>query len=78
MYDNVGDLKQNTDLVTHVWCKLQECETGLYVCMSSFLGFGKNHVERYYRRTGNAVYMHMRRIKKEVSSSNSALVFYDI
>ncbi|CAH1772608.1 unnamed protein product [Owenia fusiformis] len=42
------------------------CETGLYVCMSTFIGVGKKHVERFSRQTGNNVFLHMRRIKKEI------------
>ncbi|CAH2247759.1 ubiquitin carboxyl-terminal hydrolase 13 [Pelobates cultripes] len=34
---------------------------GLYVCMSTFLGFGREHVERHYRKTGQCVYMHLKR-----------------
>jgi hypothetical protein len=37
------------------------------VSLSNFLGFGQDYVERNYRRTGNAVYLHIRRKKKEVS-----------
>uniref|UniRef100_A0A8C4P1H0 Ubiquitin carboxyl-terminal hydrolase n=1 Tax=Dicentrarchus labrax TaxID=13489 RepID=A0A8C4P1H0_DICLA len=29
-----------------------ESEGGLYVCMNTFLGFGREHVERHYRKTG--------------------------
>lgn len=43
-----------------------ESETGLYVCMNTFLGLGKKHVERYYKKTGNGVFLHLRRIRKEV------------
>ena len=46
---------------------LQETETGLYVCLNTFLGFGKKHVEPYFRKTGNGVFLHLRRIRKEVS-----------
>lgn len=46
---------------------LQETETGLYVCMSTFLGLGKKYVEWFYNKTGNAVFLHIRRIRKEVS-----------
>ncbi|XP_053566142.1 ubiquitin carboxyl-terminal hydrolase 13 [Bombina bombina] len=38
-----------------------ESEGGLYVCMSTFLGFGREHVERHYRKTGQCVYMHLKR-----------------
>ncbi|XP_053316176.1 ubiquitin carboxyl-terminal hydrolase 13 isoform X1 [Spea bombifrons] len=36
-------------------------EGGLYVCMNTFLGFGREHVERHYRKTGQCVYMHLKR-----------------
>ncbi|CAI9597587.1 unnamed protein product [Staurois parvus] len=29
--------------------------------MSTFLGFGREHVERHYRKTGQCVYMHLKR-----------------
>lgn len=45
-----------------------ETETGLYVSLTSFLGFGHSHVERYYRKTGHSVFLHMRRERREVSS----------
>uniref|UniRef100_A0AAQ5XS70 Ubiquitin carboxyl-terminal hydrolase n=1 Tax=Amphiprion ocellaris TaxID=80972 RepID=A0AAQ5XS70_AMPOC len=44
-----------------------ESEGGLYVCMNTFLGFGREHVERHYRKTGQSVYMHLKRHVKEVS-----------
>ena len=34
--------------------------------MNTFIGLGKNHVENYFRKTGNAVFLHLRRLKKEV------------
>jgi ubiquitin carboxyl-terminal hydrolase 5/13 len=46
----------------------QETDTGLYVSLNNFLGFSRDHVERNYRKTGNAVYLHIHRVKKEVSS----------
>ncbi|XP_015216240.2 ubiquitin carboxyl-terminal hydrolase 13 isoform X2 [Lepisosteus oculatus] len=42
-----------------------ESEGGLYVCMNTFLGFGREHVERHYRKTGQCVYMHLKRTIKE-------------
>ncbi|KAG7456899.1 hypothetical protein MATL_G00240820 [Megalops atlanticus] len=42
-----------------------ESEGGLYVCMSTFLGFGREHVERHFRKTGQSVYMHLKRTVKE-------------
>lgn len=50
-------------------CGLQESEGGLYVCMNTFLGFGREHVERHYRKTGQSVYMHLKRHVKEVRAT---------
>ncbi|XP_036377322.1 ubiquitin carboxyl-terminal hydrolase 13 isoform X5 [Megalops cyprinoides] len=33
--------------------------------MNTFLGFGREHVERHYRKTGQSVYMHLKRTVKE-------------
>lgn len=49
----------------------QESEGGLYVCMNTFLGFGREHVERHYRKTGQSVYMHLKRHVKEVCPTPS-------
>ncbi|XP_045448082.1 ubiquitin carboxyl-terminal hydrolase 5 [Melitaea cinxia] len=40
-----------------------ESETGLYVSLTSFLGFGRNYVEQYFQKTGNAVFLHIFRDK---------------
>ncbi|KAM6962866.1 ubiquitin carboxyl-terminal hydrolase 13 isoform 2-T2 [Aplochiton taeniatus] len=45
-----------------------ESEGGLYVCMNTFLGFGREHVERHYRKTGQSVYIHLKRHVKEKST----------
>ncbi|KAB0792518.1 hypothetical protein PPYR_14477 [Photinus pyralis] len=45
-----------------------ESETGLYVSLTSFLGFGRCHVERYFRKTGHSVFLHIRRERREVQS----------
>ncbi|XP_074038591.1 ubiquitin specific protease 5 isoform X1 [Leptinotarsa decemlineata] len=45
-----------------------ETDTGLYVSLTTFIGLGRNHVERYYRKTGHAVFLHLKREKYEVSS----------
>ncbi|XP_063057989.1 ubiquitin carboxyl-terminal hydrolase 13 [Engraulis encrasicolus] len=42
-----------------------ESEGGLYVCLNTFLGFGREHVERHYRKTGQSVYMHLKRTVRE-------------
>ncbi|XP_055713193.1 ubiquitin carboxyl-terminal hydrolase 5 [Phlebotomus papatasi] len=43
-----------------------ETETGLYVCLNTFLGFGKDYVLGYYEKTKNAVFLHIRRLKTEI------------
>lgn len=43
-----------------------ESETGLYVSLVSFLGFGRNYVEQYFQKTGNAVFLHIRREKQPI------------
>ncbi|XP_048397533.1 ubiquitin carboxyl-terminal hydrolase 13 [Stegostoma tigrinum] len=48
-----------------------ESEGGLYVCMNTFLGFGREHVERHYRKTGQCVYMHLKRTIKEKATGAS-------
>ncbi|XP_048478419.1 ubiquitin carboxyl-terminal hydrolase 5 [Plutella xylostella] len=41
-----------------------ESETGLYVSLVSFLGFGRNYVEQYFQKTGNAVFLHIKTDKE--------------
>ncbi|XP_023941871.2 ubiquitin carboxyl-terminal hydrolase 5 isoform X2 [Bicyclus anynana] len=43
-----------------------ESATGLYVSLTSFLGFGRNYVEQYFQKTGNAVFLHIHREKKPI------------
>lgn len=45
---------------------LQESEGGLYICMNTFLGFGKQYVERHFNKTGQRVYLHLRRTRRPV------------
>ncbi|GCB80536.1 hypothetical protein scyTo_0017213, partial [Scyliorhinus torazame] len=40
-----------------------ESEGGLYICMNTFLGFGKQHVEKHYQKTGQRAYLHLRRTR---------------
>ncbi|KAF3839261.1 hypothetical protein F7725_017978 [Dissostichus mawsoni] len=45
---------------------------GLYVCMNSFLGFGRQYVERHHARTGQRAYFHITRTRKaKEDDSNS-------
>ncbi|CAD0201188.1 unnamed protein product [Chrysodeixis includens] len=43
-----------------------ESDTGLYVSLVSFLGFGRNYVEQYFQKTGNNVFLHLKREKKPI------------
>ncbi|KPI95696.1 Ubiquitin carboxyl-terminal hydrolase 5 [Papilio xuthus] len=43
-----------------------ESETGLYVSLTSFLGFGRNYVEQYFQKTGNPVFLHIQREKTPI------------
>ncbi|XP_030746487.1 ubiquitin carboxyl-terminal hydrolase 5 isoform X1 [Sitophilus oryzae] len=45
-----------------------ESPTGLYIGLTTFIGLGRNHVERHFKKTGEAVYLHLKRICREVSS----------
>lgn len=44
----------------------QESDDGLYISLTSFLSFGKDYVDRYYQKTKNAVFLHIKRTKTEV------------
>nr|CAD7445606.1 unnamed protein product [Timema bartmani] len=46
--------------------KLWESESGLYVSLKTFLGFGREYVELYHQQTGDSVFLHIRREKKEM------------
>ncbi|RMC01987.1 hypothetical protein DUI87_21149 [Hirundo rustica rustica] len=52
-----------------------DSEGGLYVCMNTFLGFGREHIERHYRKTGQCVYLHLKRhvVEKVPGASGGAL-----
>lgn len=43
-----------------------ESDTGLYVSLVSYLGFGRNYVEQYFQKTGNNVFLHIKREKQPV------------
>uniref|UniRef100_UPI00398EA554 ubiquitin carboxyl-terminal hydrolase 5-like n=1 Tax=Pristiophorus japonicus TaxID=55135 RepID=UPI00398EA554 len=40
-----------------------ESEGGLYICMNTFLGFGKQFVQKHYQKTGQRAYLHLRRTR---------------
>nr|CAG4643726.1 EOG090X0181 [Lepidurus arcticus] len=43
-----------------------ESPEGLFVCMNTFWGLGAEHVERYYRKTGNSIFLNIKRTKTQV------------
>ncbi|KAJ8722252.1 hypothetical protein PYW08_004654 [Mythimna loreyi] len=43
-----------------------ESDTGLYVSLVTYLGFGRNYVEQYFQKTGNNVFLHIKRDKKPI------------
>ena len=55
--------------LTKVNCTFQKSEHGLYVCLNSFLGFGKNYVEKYAAKTGRQLFLHMKQVKKPPKES---------
>ncbi|NIG58528.1 Ubiquitin carboxyl-terminal hydrolase 5 [Pontoporia blainvillei] len=49
-----------------------ESEGGLYICMNTFLGFGKQYVERHFNKTGQRVYLHLRRTRRPKEEDTTA------
>ena len=45
----------------------QATPTGLYICMQSFLGFGKDFVLPYSQQTNRHIFLHLQREKIPVS-----------
>lgn len=51
-----------------------ETPTGLYVCLQSYLGFGEAYVREYAAKTGNNVFLHIKRERKlKEGESNEVL-----
>ncbi|XP_018018009.1 ubiquitin carboxyl-terminal hydrolase 5 isoform X2 [Hyalella azteca] len=46
--------------------------TGLYVCLNTFLGFGRKYVLDYSNKSGNCVFLHRTRTRREVPSEKEA------
>lgn len=44
------------------------------MCTNTFLGFGREHIERHYRKTGQCVYLHLKRHVVEVRLVASHLI----
>lgn len=52
-----------------------ETTTGLYVSLTSFLGFGEDYVQKYAEKTGNCVFLHIHRektLKEDASQEDEA------
>jgi len=47
-------------------------ENGIYVCLQSFLGFGKKYVEQYAAKTDRHLFLHMKQIKKPPKEETEA------
>ncbi|XP_075468738.1 ubiquitin carboxyl-terminal hydrolase 5 isoform X3 [Ascaphus truei] len=47
-----------------------ESEGGLYICMNTFLGFGRHYVEQYHQKTGQRAYLHLSRSRKPKSDDS--------
>ncbi|EMS47086.1 hypothetical protein TRIUR3_28731 [Triticum urartu] len=60
--DSEKSTKQQKSRNLHVWCLvnlLKEVGWRLYVDMNLFLGFGREHVPRNFKKTENHVYLHV-------------------
>merc|ERR1711972_871432 len=44
-----------------------ESSNGLYICLNTFLGFSKNYAQAHHKKTGNAVFLHVKRTKRPVT-----------
>ncbi|XP_054724568.1 ubiquitin carboxyl-terminal hydrolase 5-like [Uloborus diversus] len=51
-----------------------ESELGLYVCMNTFLGFCRKHVDLYFARTSNSIFLHLKRYKIEIENKEAEKV----
>lgn len=56
----------------------QESEEGLFVCLQTFLGFGRDYVVKYSEKTGRKVFVNLKKIGKVVDSGEgeSKFIFY--
>jgi len=50
-----------------------ESATGLYVCLNTFVGLGRDHLENYVVKTGNKVFLHLLKIKHVVVQEKAEL-----
>ena len=57
------------DPVLETISSLQESVEGLYVSLSSFLGFNREFVELHYQKTREPLYLHIKKTKKVARGS---------
>nr|CAG4639793.1 EOG090X0181 [Daphnia pulex] len=50
-----------------------ESETGLYVCLNTFLGYGQDYVDYHVNKTGNRIFLHLKKIKKLIPQDKNEL-----
>jgi len=62
----VGSDKVHKDECTYSFDN-PESKDGLYICLNTFLGFGRKHVERHHKKTGNSVFLGIKRIKRKLA-----------
>ena len=49
----------------------QESDGGLYLCLSTFLGFCQEHVHLHVAKTANRVFIHLKKNQKVMYSANN-------
>ncbi|CAL1541737.1 unnamed protein product [Lymnaea stagnalis] len=49
-----------------------ESPDGLYICMNSFLGVGKRYLLQFFEKTGNGVFLQIRRFRKEIPKDETS------
>ncbi|XP_075699067.1 ubiquitin carboxyl-terminal hydrolase 5 isoform X2 [Rhinoderma darwinii] len=49
-----------------------ESDGGLYICMNTFLGFGRPYVEKYCNKSGQRAFLHLKRIPKPKTDDSSS------
>lgn len=47
---------------------IQNTETGLYVCLQTFIGVGKDFLPIHHHKTGSCTYLHRRRIRQRIET----------
>ena len=48
---------------------MQKSPDGLYVCLNSFLGFGKKYIMNYVNKTNRHLFLHLKQVKRPKKES---------